>query len=122
MYGYNYNPYNVGYQQSAQQTTDDRIWVQNEYSAEAYLVAPNSFVRLWDANKPIFYEKRADASGRPMPIESYEYKRYEAPKQGVAQSIDNALQGELKAIKERLTALERGVSNVSEPNADTTAV
>ena len=35
-------------------------------SAEAYLVAPNGFVRLWDANKPMFYEKRADALSKKI--------------------------------------------------------
>ena len=53
---------------------DERIWVQNETSAEAYLLAPNGFVRLWDSSQPRFYEKSADCTGRPMPLKVFEYK------------------------------------------------
>lgn len=53
---------------------DERIWVQNETSAEAYLLAPNGFVRLWDSSQPRFYEKSADCTGRPMPLKTFEYK------------------------------------------------
>lgn len=85
MYGYpnylqNYQPKyqnNYAQQQQPQQNTspqDERIWVQNETSAEAYLLAPNGFVRLWDSGRPVFYEKRADATGRPMPMRMFEYK------------------------------------------------
>lgn len=92
------------------QPTDDRIWVQNETAAESYLIAPNGFVRLWDANKNCFYEKRADGSGRPLPLEIFEYKKKEN-----ANSID--LDGRFKALEERILALE-GVQNVSESNAN----
>lgn len=71
MYGGNY--YQPNYQQQPAQ--DERIWVQNETSAEAYLVAPNGFVRLWDSSRPVFYEKRADSTGRPLPMDVFEYSR-----------------------------------------------
>ena len=54
--------------QSQQPPQDDRIWVASESAAEAFQMVPNGFVRLWDSNKPIFYEKRADMNGRPMPV------------------------------------------------------
>jgi hypothetical protein len=79
--------YNQGMQQGfqgfGQQSNDERIWVQGKNAAEAYLVAANGFVRLWDSNGQVFYEKRADASGRPC-METYEYKRLgaELPKTG----------------------------------------
>lgn len=68
----------------SQQPTDERIWVQGQNAAEAYLVAANGFVRLWDSSKPVFYEKRADASGRPS-MEMFEYKRKgsEMPSMGI---------------------------------------
>lgn len=45
-------------QQMQQQTNpDERIWVQGQGAAEAYLVAPNSFVRLWDSQAPVFTKK-----------------------------------------------------------------
>ena len=53
-------------QQMQQQTNpDERIWVQGQGAAETYLVARNSFVRLWDSKSPIFYEKSADQTSRP---------------------------------------------------------
>ena len=60
--------------QGQQAPQDDRIWVASESAAEAFQMVPNGFVRLWDSNKPIFYEKRADMNGRPMPLVAYEYK------------------------------------------------
>ena len=67
--------------QQAQQAQDDRIWVANEAAANAYMVVANGFVRLWDSSQPIFYEKRADASGRPYPMVVYEYAPRTAPAQ-----------------------------------------
>lgn len=104
---YGYNPY-LNYQQStAQIPQDERIWVQNEISAEAYLVAPNGFVRLWDSSKPIFYEKRADATGRPYPIEAFEYTKIASNR-----GIDNA--DEQSAINEKIEALSRRIEALEE--------
>lgn len=91
---------------------DERIWVQGEGAAQAYLVAPNSFVRLWDSQTQVFYEKRADSAGRPY-METFEYSRRGAqePNEGFIdqkQQID--YQAELKSLKVRVEALERGVN------------
>lgn len=125
MYGY-YNPYNqqtfqqpIMQPQRQEQSVDDRIWVQNESAAEAYLIAPNSFVRLWDANKPVFYERRADATGRPLPLERFEFKRIPSQTQEINAETENVLREEIKALKERISALERKENNhVPEPDAD----
>ena len=73
-----------------QRNTDERIWVQNETAATAYLIAPNGFVRLWDASRPVFYEKYADASGKPE-MEIYEYHKCQnmeaQPKEPVIQTV-----------------------------------
>lgn len=80
-----YQPYNSYYQQmpynatvtasQPQQTsTDDRIWVASQNGAEAYPMGVNDHKILWDGSKPVFYEKRTDASGRPFPMVTYEYK------------------------------------------------
>lgn len=79
----NYQPQNFqpNYQQNIQSTKDEVLYVPNEQAAEAYLMAPNSFVRLWDAQLPRFYEKRTDPQGRPFPMEKYEYHKVtEEPK------------------------------------------
>lgn len=85
-YGYqNAYPYGQMYQQPQQpqqQSVDDRLWVPNEAAANAYMVTAGGFVRLWDSNAPVFYEKQADAAGRALPMVVYEYKpRSAAPAQ-----------------------------------------
>lgn len=51
------------------QSFDDRIWVQGEAGAKAYLVAPNNTVVLWDTERPTIYIKRADATGKPLDMD-----------------------------------------------------
>lgn len=58
-----------------QMVQEETLYVPNEQAAEAYLMAPNSFVRLWDANQQVFYEKRTDPQGRPFPMEKYTYSK-----------------------------------------------
>lgn len=128
MYGYNQGLYgntygaNYGTNYNQQPTTDERIWVQNQTSAEAYLVAPNSFVRLWDSSLPRYYEKRADATGRPYPLEVYEYSRVAQNESltGGKGNIDYT--DEIKRLNERISALEKELKNVSKSNANDTTV
>ena len=96
---------------------DDRIWVQNEISADAYLVAPNGFVRLWDSQKPVFYERRTDSTGKPQPLEAYKYERI--PTRFDAESKRQATDytEQLDAIISRIEAIEKGLAN-NEHNAD----
>lgn len=91
-------------QPQVQQMVDERIWVANEQAADSYLVAPNSLVRLWDSNKNIFYEKRADATGRLYPMEAYEYRKIEANRPKEAPAFD--YRKELDSLNERLLVLE----------------
>lgn len=122
MYGFNAYPnYQTNFNQPLSQpvTQDERIWVQNETSAEAYLVAPNGFVRLWDSSKPIFYEKRADATGRPMPMEMYEYTKI-ASNRGLGNADEQcAINERIDGLIKRIEALEEGMN---ESNADNTTV
>lgn len=112
----NFYPYqqNPGFSQPAspvqtQQTAqDDRIWVASESAAEAFLVAANGFVRLWDSNKPVFYEKRADINGRPMPLVAYEYKIRDAAV--TPEAVSAGFEQRLSAIEEKLKQME-GVKN-----------
>lgn len=106
------------YQQAPQQqSTDERIWVSSPAAADAYLMAPNSFVRLWDSSRPVFYEKRSDASGRPY-MEVYEYSRKDMQAQEKAPATDYT--DRFKSIEERLSALERShnESDEKQPDAD----
>lgn len=84
---------------------DDRIWVQGEGAATSYLVAANGFVRLWDSTAPVFYEKQADAQGKPLPMVIYDYKRRgDDPAQQV--TVPD-YESRLEAIEKRLEAVEK---------------
>ena len=114
--------YFLPYQNQNQPAQDERIWVQNQMAAEAYLVAPNGFVRLWDASKPVFYEKRADVTGRPMPLDVYKYEKTSIQ----ANLSDNSTidyRNELDGLMRRVEALEKGLKNANaESNTDDTNV
>lgn len=92
--------------QSQQPQLDDRIWVASESAAEAFIVTANGFVRLWDSNKPVFYEKRTDAQGRPMPIVAYEYKIRDAG--ATPEAVSAGFEQRLSAVEERLNQLTEG--------------
>lgn len=96
----NYPYYNNYFNQQPQQ--DERIWVQGIEGANAYLVAPNSFVRLWDSQNNVYYEKRTDATGRPY-TEVYEYAKKDIQKPRVGPSYDS----QLEELSKRITALEK---------------
>ena len=51
--------------QTAQQPTNDFLWVLGQTEAEGYPVAPNNTVTLWDKNNPTIYIKSANAQGVP---------------------------------------------------------
>lgn len=87
-----------------QAAQDDRIWVASESAAEAFLVAANGFVRLWDSNKPIFYEKRADMNGRPMPLVAYEYKIRDAA--AAPEAINPDFEKRLSALEDKIKVME----------------
>ena len=92
--------------QGQQPPLDDRIWVASESAAEAFIVTANGFVRLWDSNKPVFYEKRTDAQGRPMPIVAYEYKIRDAG--ATPEAVSAGFEQRLSAVEERLNQLTEG--------------
>lgn len=111
-YGNNYYPqYNSAMatsqpQQTIQTTTDDRIWVSSDASAEAYPIMPNGFLRLWDSNQPVFYEKRADASGKPYPMVTYEYKVKENLPNSTPTQANDKYEERITKIEEKIARLE----------------
>lgn len=67
-------------QTQAVQNTSERIYVQGEEAAKAYLVAPGNCVTLWDSEKPTIYIKAADGNGMPsMRILDYIERSASAP-------------------------------------------
>lgn len=124
MFNNYYNPYPDQLQQLRQQyapmaqpNPDERIWVQGEDAARAYLVAVNGFVRLWDSTRQVFYEKRADQTGRPY-MEIFEYTKKQSENPAEKKNGDQISREEIEALKKRIEALE--VKN--EPDADDTGV
>lgn len=55
-------------QGQVQPMRDDRIWVEGEEAARAYLVAVGSSAVLWDNNRDTIYFKQTDSTGRPLPM------------------------------------------------------
>lgn len=90
--------------QGQQAPQDDRIWVASESAAEAFQMVPNGFVRLWDSNKPVFYEKRADMNGRPMPLVAYEYKIRDAA--AAPEAVNQDFEKRLSALEDKIKAME----------------
>ena len=123
---YNFGNYGFNYGNQQQVTTDERIWVPNQQAAESYLVAPNGFVRLWDSNRAVFYERRSDSSGRPYPIEIYEYNKVlpqtQIPQDNNDSKIIEELNLKINELTTRIEQLEnskKGVkSNAKQSNAD----
>lgn len=53
------------------------VWVQGEAAAKAYPVAAGNSVLLMDSEAPVLYMKSTDASGRPLPMETYDLVKRE---------------------------------------------
>lgn len=108
----NRNPY-----YTAQPASDEKLYVQGADGARAYLVTANGFVRLWDSTRPVFYEKYADATGRPT-LMAYEYKALDMTEKPQESSTGtNVYDERLKGIEERLLKLEEGIRH-EQSNAD----
>ena len=52
----------------SQQVESQRIWVQGESSAKAYIVKNNTEQVLWDAEQPVIYIKTVDITGKPSTV------------------------------------------------------
>lgn len=90
--------------------TDDRIWVQGDAGAKAYLVARGSTVTLWDSDsqpsKQIIYIKTVDPNGVPS-MQGYfltGISQVATPTQNIP--MDNFVtREEFFALEERINAL-----------------
>lgn len=73
------------------------LWVNSEREAVEYPVAPNSAVALWDANNPVVYLKKADASGKP------DTEIYDLVKRNAAQAAQMPVQATQTPVVEYVT-------------------
>lgn len=136
MYGnyYGYNMYGTnpqypqtqqGYQQAQQHGNDDRIWVQGEVGAKAYLIAPGATVALWDSERPKIYLKCVGANGMPtMQTLSYTVDNQPVPPVAAATpTVDKSIEDRLVRLEKAFEGLRQEVhSNVHEPDADDTGI
>lgn len=94
--------------QAQQQNTNQptyytgRIWVSGRAEADAFPVAPNNAVDLWDRNGKILYQKKADMTGRPTMTICDITERAENASDGVSEQGDKlpayATKDELSAV------------------------
>lgn len=62
-------------QQMQPQQITDPIWVVGVEGANAFLMAPNTRATLFDSTAPVFYVKTTDGTGKPYPLEIFDYSR-----------------------------------------------
>lgn len=117
---YPYSGYQPVYQPTVQQNQlpaqQTMIWVNNEREAEAYPVAPNNAVTLWDSSSPVVYLKKADASGRPT-LTAYDLvERKAAEETTKAEETRNsqpareyATKAEVRILREKLDKVLEGM-------------
>jgi transglutaminase/protease-like cytokinesis protein 3 len=101
-------------QQQIQQNLPQQIsnvWIYDESEIANYPIAPNNAVRFWIANKPVFFEKSADATGKPT-LKVYDYTE-RAEKPSDASSTKNASSPQY-ATKDELGVVVNAVQGYSD--------
>lgn len=94
-------------QQNVQTVLSDRIWVQGENAAKAYLVAKNSEQVIWDSEQPSIYIKTVDVYGKPTMVTlDYTIRPIENSNSGVANSEVTDLKNEVGDLKSGLNDLK----------------
>lgn len=111
--------------QTAQQPTNDFLWVLNENEATSYPVAPNNTVTLWDKNLPTIYVKSVNAQGVPsMRVLDFVERSsvsHSQPAGAVFNSPNNFVTVDsFNALEAKLQALEGKVDELK-PKANTKA-
>lgn len=99
------------------------VWIYDPSEIPNYPVAPNNAVRFWIANKKVFYEKSADATGKPT-LKVFDYsERAETASDGVSASSDklpayatkdelNAVVGVVKGFDELLGSIKSDIDTM----------
>lgn len=99
-------------QQQPQTVASDRIWVQGETAAKAYLVAKNTEQIIWDSENPVIYIKTTDAYGRPTMVTlDYTIRPVETQNNGVANSEVNDLKEKVDKLSDMFEQFMQNQSN-----------
>ena len=101
------------YQPQPQNTQPSSLmWVGSYAEAQAYPVAPNNAVALWDSSSPAIYLKQADASGRPT-LRVYDIvERTESVPAKDGKVIDYATKDDLAAFSASLEAIKGDIETM----------
>jgi len=73
------NPYMMNQTPQMNNSNTGFIWVQGEAAAKAYPVAAGNTVLLMDSESQVLYIKSTDATGKPLPMETYDLVKREDP-------------------------------------------
>lgn len=108
-----YTPYYPTYQ--SYQPTTGIVWVNSASEAQAYPIAPNNAVVLWEKSGKSIYLKQADATGKPT-ITTYDLaERAETPSANISQEEVKlpayATKSELDAISSVLSGFDASVAS-----------
>ena len=115
---YYQNPYmqNMQNMQMVQQNQNQQvqangiIWVGSDAEADAYPIAPNNAVVMWNRSAPVVYIKQADASGRPS-MKSYDL--VERTKTASSDAVSSSAEAEkVYATKEEIDAVAQAIEVV----------
>lgn len=88
------------------------IWVQGEAGAKAYPIDPGTTILLMDSEEDVFYIKSRDVSGKPLPLQAFDYReRTVIPKT----QQDYVPRSEFDALAARVAAL----TNMQQEKEDT---
>lgn len=89
-------------------------WVPSQEAAEKFYVEPNRTAILINMNENVFYIKKADNLGKPLPLQPYEYKSL-IPPVPVPEKIDISAfvsRADFKAFESRFDDLEEKISRI----------
>lgn len=108
-------PYSSNY--TANSNTSSLIWVKGRMEADAYPVAPNGAVALWDQENPCIYLKKADASGKPSLVVYDLVERADkpsAPEAEFASKVDlEDAKADLESIKTEIKQMRNDLYGIA---------
>lgn len=84
------------YQQTPMQSNDGIKWVQGEAGANAWLIRPGETVVLFDSTRNVFYIKSCDQTGKPRPLETYDFSRHQEIKEATQDLSNYVTKDEMK--------------------------
>lgn len=92
-------------QSPAQMQTSGIIWVSSDAEADAYPLAPNNAVTLWNRSAPMVYFKQADASGKPS-MKVYDLVEHKSVAEPAQEKVSFATQEEVRDLDAAVQSLK----------------